>query len=103
VHPVARRADWYARGVGGAAAREINRIPAVPPNETGQWTGPLVSYGRLKLSLLFTKNGQFEVRWDKKKQIYVRLLPLQDSSPGADEGPYWPEHPDWDDPDEIPF
>jgi hypothetical protein len=34
------------------------------------------SYGCSKLSLLFTRNGQFEVRRDKKKQIYVRLLPL---------------------------
>jgi hypothetical protein len=25
------RADWYARGVGGAAAREINKIPAACP------------------------------------------------------------------------
>jgi OST-HTH/LOTUS domain len=61
------------------------------------------SYGCSKLSLLFTKNGQFEVRRDKKKQIYVRLLPLQGRSPEADEGPYWPEHPKLDDPDEIPF
>ena len=31
--PAARRADWYARGVGGAAAREIKKIPAAvdPP------------------------------------------------------------------------
>jgi hypothetical protein len=35
-------ADWYARGVGGAAARKINKIPVALPNENGQWTGPLV-------------------------------------------------------------
>jgi hypothetical protein len=28
VIPAALGADWYARGVGGAAAREINKIPA---------------------------------------------------------------------------
>jgi hypothetical protein len=31
VIPAARRVDWYARGVGGAAAREINKIPAARP------------------------------------------------------------------------
>jgi hypothetical protein len=31
VIPAARRADWYARGVGGAAAREIKKIPAARP------------------------------------------------------------------------
>src|SRR3984885_6915053 len=29
--PAAQRADWYARGVGGAAAREINKISAARP------------------------------------------------------------------------
>jgi hypothetical protein len=29
--PAAQRADWYARGVGGAAACEINKIPADRP------------------------------------------------------------------------
>lgn len=34
VIPTARRADWYARRVGVAAAREINEIPAArPPTE----------------------------------------------------------------------
>jgi len=42
VIPAARRDDRYARGVGGAAAREINKIPAALPNENGQWTGPPV-------------------------------------------------------------
>src|SRR5690349_24909334 len=29
--PAARRAGWYARGVGGAAAGGVNRIPAARP------------------------------------------------------------------------
>jgi hypothetical protein len=42
IRPAAQRADWYARGVGGAAAREINKLPAALPNENGQWAGKLV-------------------------------------------------------------
>ena len=36
VIPAARRADWYARRVGVAAAREIKKIPAArrPTNES---------------------------------------------------------------------
>jgi hypothetical protein len=30
--PAAQGADWYARGVGGAAAGEINKIPAARPS-----------------------------------------------------------------------
>jgi hypothetical protein len=42
VIPAARRADWYARGVGGAAACEINRIPAARPPGQSQDFGSLV-------------------------------------------------------------
>src|SRR5690242_2408812 len=51
VIPAARRDDRYARGVGGAAAREINKIPAALPNENGQWTGPLVLVERAVVAL----------------------------------------------------
>ena len=33
--PAARRDDWYARGVGGAVAREINRISTARQPEDG--------------------------------------------------------------------
>src|SRR6185437_7441694 len=35
VIPAARRADWYARRVGVAAAREINEIPAARQSTDG--------------------------------------------------------------------
>jgi len=44
--PAARRDDRYARGVAQgkhhAAARKINKIPAILPNESNQRTRPLV-------------------------------------------------------------
>ena len=42
VIPGARRADWYARRVGVAAAREINTIPADRPSAESQSLGRLV-------------------------------------------------------------
>ncbi|PPQ29405.1 NYN domain-containing protein [Rhodopila globiformis] len=64
------------------------------------------SYGCSKLSLLFTNSDRFTIRRDKKKQIHVRLLPLQDGPPEADDEDLyrcWSQHPGYDDADEIPF
>jgi len=61
------------------------------------------SYGCSKLSLLFAKTGQFEVRRDKKKQIFVRTLPFWANPPEADEGPHHAETLAWADQDELPF
>ena|SRR6185437_6579066 len=49
--PAARRADWYARRVGVAAAREINEIPAARQSNDEsrvRAAGISVSHGRLK-------------------------------------------------------
>jgi hypothetical protein len=47
------------------------------------------SYGHSKLSNLVTKSGQFEVRRDAAKFIFIRSLPFAENTP--------------DDGDEIPF
>jgi hypothetical protein len=63
------------------------------------------SYGCSKLSGLFTKTGQFEMRRDKAKQISIRPIPFW-ANPPEDEDPRYDQEPPlvWDeDQEELPF
>jgi hypothetical protein len=61
------------------------------------------SYGCSKLSLLFTKTGQFEVRRGKNGQIFVRPLPFWSNPPDEDELPDNPGDAFWAEQEELPF
>jgi hypothetical protein len=61
------------------------------------------SYGCSKLSLLFTKTGQFEVRRGKNGQIFVRPLPFWSNPPEEDELPDNPGDAYWAEQEELPF
>jgi NYN domain/OST-HTH/LOTUS domain len=63
------------------------------------------SYGCSKLSALFTKTGQFEMRRDQAKQISIRPLPFW-ANPPEDVDPPYDREPAlvWDeDQEELPF
>jgi hypothetical protein len=62
------------------------------------------TYGCSKLSLLFMKTGQFEVRRGKKGQIFVRPLPFWSNPPeDEDELPDNPGDAYWAEQGELPF
>ena len=73
-------------------------IRAIAPNFAPK------SYGCSKLSLLFTKTGQFEVRRGKHGQIFVRPLPFWSNPPDEeDELPDNPADAFWAEQEELPF
>jgi hypothetical protein len=61
------------------------------------------SCGCSKLSLRFTKTGQFEVRRGKKGQIFVRPLPFWSNPPEEDELPDNPGDAYRTEQEELPF
>jgi hypothetical protein len=102
----------------GAAVELLNRAVAQLVAEDG-WAdfagvGTLIraiapnfapkSYGCSKLSLLFTKTGQFEVRRGRNGQIFVRPLPFWSNPPDdEDELPDNPGDAYWAEQEELPF
>jgi pyruvate/2-oxoglutarate dehydrogenase complex dihydrolipoamide acyltransferase (E2) component len=73
-------------------------IRAIAPNFAPK------SYGCSKLSLLFTRTGQFEVRRGKHGQIFVRPLPFWSNPPDeVDELPDNPGDAFWSEQEELPF
>jgi uncharacterized LabA/DUF88 family protein len=64
------------------------------------------TYGCAKLSGLFTKTGQFEMRRDTAKQISIRPIPFWANPPDEDVDPPYDREPAllWDeDQEELPF
>jgi hypothetical protein len=73
-------------------------IRAIAPNFAPR------SYGCSKLSLLFTKTGQFEVRRGRNGQIFVRPLPFWSNPPDdEDDLPDNPGDAYWAEQEELPF
>src|SRR6185312_9105529 len=63
--PSARRADWYARRVGVAAAREINVIPAArqSTNESRLRAAGMTAYGQGRNPGLVSGHGMVAARY----------------------------------------